>query len=95
MKGQLLKVTNVLYPPRPKFPRFTSYFQKNSGDCGDKIENRYLFRKQNKRALRFFLDTVVVVAAHVWLLTLTKARPAHKHSQHSHSFSHYRCMDHG
>ena len=31
IKGQLLKVTNVLYPPRPKFPRFTSYFQKNSG----------------------------------------------------------------
>ena len=31
MKGQLFKVTNVLYPPRPKFLRFTS-----SADCGDK-----------------------------------------------------------
>ena len=26
------------------------------------------------------------------LVTLTKARPTHKHSQHSHSFSPYRCM---
>ena len=31
IKGKLLKVMNVLYPPRPKFPRFTSGFQNNSG----------------------------------------------------------------
>ena len=31
LKGNLLKVTNALYPPCPKLPRFISYFQKNSG----------------------------------------------------------------
>ena len=31
-------------------------------------------------------------AAYVRLVTLTKARPTHKHSQHSHFFSPYRCM---
>ena len=35
------------------------------------------------------------VGAAVWLVTLTKARPTHKHSQHSHSFSPYRRMVHG
>ena len=31
MKGQRLRVTNALHPPRPKFSRFTSCFQKISG----------------------------------------------------------------
>ena len=34
-------------------------------------------------------------AAHNRLVTPTKACPTHKHSQHSHSFSRYRCMVHG
>ena len=47
MKRHFLKVANVLYPPRLKFPRFTSNFQKTSADYDDKVENCPLFRKQN------------------------------------------------
>ena len=54
------------------------------------------FQAEQKR----FVDAAVAVAAAVAagndrLVTLTKARPTHKHSQHSHSISPYRCMVHG
>ena len=41
-----------------------------------------------------FVDAAVA-AGNDRLVTLTKAHPTHKHSQHSHSFSPYRCMLHG
>ena len=36
MKRQLLKVTNVSYPSRPKFPGLHPIFRKIPADCGDK-----------------------------------------------------------
>ena len=52
MKGQLLKVTNSLILLALNFPGLHLIFRKTPADCGDKVGNCSLFRKQNKRALR-------------------------------------------
>ena len=84
------------------FPDSYPIFRKTQANCSDKVEISPLPRKLKKSAPekfrgRFFLSSVAVVVAagNDQIVTLTKARPTHKHSQHSHSFSHYRCMVHG
>ena len=56
-------MTNFLCPPRSKYPRFRSYFQKTPADYGDEVENLSVFRKQIKRALRNVSGSGGAVAA--------------------------------
>ena len=54
------------------------------------IKKKIIFYSGNEttKPLKSFSDAaVVVVAGNDWLVTLTKARPTHKHSQHSHTLS--------
>ena len=55
IRGQLLRVTSVLYPLVLNFPNSHPIFQKTPADCGDKVENCPLFRKQNNLAPNKFL----------------------------------------
>ena len=54
IKEKLLKVTNILYLPRPKCLRFTCFFRKTPTDFGDKVVFCPLFRKQNVRTSEEF-----------------------------------------
>ena len=95
---QLLQVTNVFYPPCPKFSRFMSYFRKNSGRLRLQSRKKSFIRETKPTRHRKVWKQSFLVdagAAKDRPITLTKARPTHKHSQHSHSFSSYRCMVHG
>ena len=84
---------NILYPLCPKFPQVISIFQK---DCDGKVGNSLFFRKETYASLRVSgAGAGASAVGNVWLVTLTKACPTHKRSQHSHSFSPYRCMIHG
>ena len=70
IKGQLLKVTNVLYPLILNFSDLHPIFRKTPADCGDKVENRPLLRKQNKRAsekFRYQVWSSAAVAAAIGL----------------------------
>ena len=55
IKGQLLKVTNVLYPLILNFSDLHPIFRKTPADCGDAVEFRLLFMKQNERTSEKFL----------------------------------------
>ena len=60
IKGQLLKVTTVIYRLAINFPDSYPIFGKTPANCGDKVENRPLFRKQSKRAPEKFEGKVSV-----------------------------------
>ena len=78
------------------FPDYIRFFSEIHAECGeigrkygDKVENYLFFGKQFFTLPPKVSNTAVVT--HVWLVTLTKARPTHKHSQQSQSLS-YWCM---
>ena len=74
---------NILYPLCPKFPQVISIFQK---DCDGKVGNSLFFRKETYASLRVSgAGAGASAVGNVWLVTLTKACPTDKHSQHSHT----------
>ena len=97
-----MKERNVLYPPRPKLPRFRSHFPKTPANYGGKVDNHFLFRRQNECALRKVWPQSFDHRSCTKLHTIAsresnsnQGSPINKHSQHSHYFSPYRCMVHG
>ena len=56
------------------------------------LYSSYVVSTQKKNRALVSVDLYSSAVEHERLVTLTKARPTHKHSQHSHSFSPYRWM---
>ena len=97
-----MKERNVLYPPRPKLPRFRSHFPKTPANYGGKVDNHFLFRRQNECALRKVWPQSFDHRSCTKLHTIAsresnsnQGSPINKHSQHSHSFSPYSLQVHG